>query len=238
MLLNLSNMIVVNNLVKSYGQQTVLNIPSLEITKGQSVGLVGNNGAGKTTFFSLLLDLIQPSQGNISSKGNVVNETEEWKKYTGSFFDDSFLIGYLTPEEYFYFVGELRGMNRADIESYLNEYGNFFNGEVLKQRKYLRDFSKGNQKKVGIIAAFMGNPELVVLDEPFANLDPTTQLRLKELVKQKMQSRETTIIISSHDLQHTYEVSDRIIALDKGEVQKDVMTTDITFEALEAFFQI
>lgn len=231
-------MIVVNNLVKSYGQQTVLNIPSLEITKGQSVGLVGNNGAGKTTFFSLLLDLIKPTQGSISNKGNVVSENEEWKKYTGSFFDDSFLIGYLTPEEYFYFVGELRGMSRTDIEIYLNEYVSFFNGEVLNQRKYLRDFSKGNQKKVGIIAAFMGKPELVILDEPFANLDPTTQLRLKELVKQKMKDREITIIISSHDLQHTYEVSDRVIALEKGQIMKDVLTQDITFDALEEFFQV
>ncbi|WP_025124289.1 ABC transporter ATP-binding protein [Myroides odoratimimus] len=231
-------MIVVNNLVKSYGQQTVLKIPSLEITKGQSVGLVGNNGAGKTTFFSLLLDLIKPTQGSIANKGNVVNENEEWKKYTGSFFDDSFLIGYLTPEEYFYFVGELRGMSRTDIESFLNEYVSFFNGEVLNQRKYLRDFSKGNQKKVGIIAAFMGKPELVILDEPFANLDPTTQLRLKELVKQKMKDREITIIISSHDLQHTYEVSDRVIALEKGQIMKDVLTQDITFDALEEFFQV
>ncbi|MCA4805046.1 ABC transporter ATP-binding protein [Myroides odoratimimus] len=231
-------MIVVNNLVKSYGQQTVLNIPSLEITKGQSVGLVGNNGAGKTTFFSLLLDLIKPTQGSIANKGNVVNENEEWKKYTGSFFDDSFLIGYLTPEEYFYFVGELRGMSRTEIESFLNEYVSFFNGEVLNQRKYLRDFSKGNQKKVGIIAAFMGKPELVILDEPFANLDPTTQLRLKELVKQKMKDREITIIISSHDLQHTYEVSDRVIALEKGQIMKDVLTQDITFDALEEFFQV
>lgn len=231
-------MIVVNNLVKSYGQQTVLDIPSLEIAKGQSVGLVGNNGAGKTTFFSLLLDLIQPTKGSISIKNYVVSESEAWKVHTGSFFDDSFLIGYLTPEEYFYFVGELRGMTRAEIVSYLSENENFFNGEVLNQRKYLRDFSKGNQKKVGIIAAFMGTPELVVLDEPFANLDPTTQLRLKELVKLKMRNREITIIISSHDLQHTFEVSDRIIALDKGMVQKDVLTADITFEALEAFFQV
>ena len=231
-------MIAVDNLVKAYGDQVVLSIPSLQIAKGQSIGLVGNNGAGKTTFFSLLLDLIRPTKGTISSKGNIVSESEAWKSYTGSFFDDSFLIGYLTPEEYFLFVGELRGMSREDVINYLNTQESFFNGEVLNQRKYLRDFSKGNQKKVGIIAAFMGNPELVVLDEPFANLDPTTQLRLKELVKDQMRSKEVTIIISSHDLQHTYEVSDRIIALAKGEVQKDVMTCDITFDALEQFFQI
>jgi ABC-2 type transport system ATP-binding protein len=223
-------------LTKVYNQKQVLNIDSLVIPKGQSIGLVGNNGAGKTTFFSLLLDLIKPTSGQILSKGIAVNESEEWKNYTGSFFDDSFLIGYLTPEEYFLFVGELRGMNKQQIFDYIKEHEYFFNGEVLNQKKFIRDFSKGNQKKVGIAAAFMGDPELVILDEPFANLDPTTQIRLKELVKQKMKSSEITIVISSHDLQHTFEVSDRIIALDKGLLVKDVLTRESTFQELESFF--
>lgn len=229
-------MITVEKLTKTYNQKQVLNIEELYIPKGQSVGLVGNNGAGKTTFFSLLLDLIKPTTGQILSKGAAVNKSEEWKNYTGSFFDDSFLIGYLTPEEYFLFVGELRGMSKPQIFEYIKSHESFFNGEVLNQKKFIRDFSKGNQKKVGIIAAFMGNPELVVLDEPFANLDPTTQIRLKELVKQKIKDRELTIIISSHDLQHTFEVSDRIIALDKGLLVKDVLTNEITFQELESFF--
>jgi ABC-2 type transport system ATP-binding protein len=229
-------MITVEKLTKVYNQKQVLNIDSLVIPKGQSIGLVGNNGAGKTTFFSLLLDLIKPTSGQILSKGIAVNESEEWKNYTGSFFDDSFLIGYLTPEEYFLFVGELRGMNKQQIFDYIKEHEYFFNGEVLNQKKFIRDFSKGNQKKVGIAAAFMGDPELVILDEPFANLDPTTQIRLKELVKQKMKSSEITIVISSHDLQHTFEVSDRIIALDKGLLVKDVLTRESTFQELESFF--
>ncbi|TDS57914.1 ABC transporter ATP-binding protein [Myroides indicus] len=229
-------MITVEKLTKVYNQKQVLNIDSLVIPKGQSIGLVGNNGAGKTTFFSLLLDLIKPTSGQILSKGIAVNESEEWKNYTGSFFDDSFLIGYLTPEEYFLFVGELRGMNKQQIFDYIKEHEYLFNGEVLNQKKFIRDFSKGNQKKVGIAAAFMGDPELVILDEPFANLDPTTQIRLKELVKQKMKSSEITIVISSHDLQHTFEVSDRIIALDKGLLVKDVLTRESTFQELESFF--
>jgi ABC-2 type transport system ATP-binding protein len=75
------------------------------------------------------------------------------------------LIGYLTPEEYFYFIGDLRGQNKADIDALLEKYEEFFNGEILKI-KYLRDLSKGNQKKVGIIATLIGNPEVVILDEP------------------------------------------------------------------------
>ncbi|MHC5362074.1 ABC transporter ATP-binding protein [Myroides sp. LJL110] len=231
-------MITVDNLQKVYNNQTVLNIPYLEIPQGQSLGLVGNNGAGKTTFFSLLLDLISPSQGSITNMGYVVNKSEQWKPYTGSFFDDSFLIGYLTPEEYFNFVGELRNMTKQQVEQYLQEFESFFNHEILNQKKYLRDFSKGNQKKVGIVAAFMGDPKVVILDEPFANLDPTTQHRLKELVKNKMQNKQITIIISSHDLQHTYEVSHRIITLEKGQIKNDVMTNEITFDHLQSSFEI
>ncbi len=172
-------MITVHDITKTYGTQTVLNIPALEIPKGQSFGLVGNNGAGKTTFFSLLLDLIQPTTGKIINNEVQVDISEAWKPFTSAFIDETFLIGYLTPEEYFYFIGELRGQNKADVDALIGTFENFFHGEILGQKKYLRDLSKGNQKKVGIVASFIGNPEVVILDEPFANLDPTTQIRLK-----------------------------------------------------------
>src|SRR5690606_24939453 len=146
-----------NNLTKTYNGTTVLNINNLEIKKGESFGLVGNNGAGKTTFFSLLLDLIQPSTGNITSNGIQVHLSEDWKPFTSAFIDESFLIGYLTPEEYFYFIGDLRGQNKADIDALLEKHNEFFNDEILNNKKYLRDLSKGNQKKVGIIAALIGN---------------------------------------------------------------------------------
>ncbi|MEC4115782.1 ABC transporter ATP-binding protein [Myroides phaeus] len=230
-------MITVNNISKSYNGKEVLNIDHLKIPAGQSIGLVGNNGAGKTTLFSLLLDLIQPSTGNILSKEVNVSDSETWKSYTSAFLDESFLIGYLTAEEYFSFVGELKGLSKEQIVEQVGQYTFFFNEEVLNQRKYVRDFSKGNQKKIGIVAAFLGSPELVILDEPFANLDPTTQIRLKELVKQKIEEGNVTIIISSHDLQHTFEVSDRIIALEKGRVKKDVLTSELSLQELEAFFQ-
>lgn len=176
-------MIQTTNISKKYGAKTVLNIASLEIPKGQSVGLVGNNGAGKTTYFNLLLDLIKPTTGTITNNNIVVSTSEEWKTFTGSFIDESFLIGYLTPEEYFYFIGELRDMNKADVDSFISQFSEFFNDEIIGGKKYLRDLSKGNQKKAGIVAAMLGNPEVVILDEPFANLDPTTQIRLKKLLK-------------------------------------------------------
>lgn len=229
-------MITVTNLSKVYNGNTVLHLPHLEIPNGQSFGLVGNNGAGKTTFFSLLLDLIQPSTGSVFNNEITVNESEEWKPFTSSFIDESFLIGYLTPEEYFYFIGELRGQNKADVDAFLKDFEDFFNGEIIGRRKYLRDLSKGNQKKAGIVAALIGNPKVIILDEPFANLDPTTQIRLKTLIKKLSEDPEITILISSHDLIHVTEVCERIVVLDKGEAVNDIKTSEATLKELEQYF--
>lgn len=231
-------MIQVNQLSKTYNGTTVLKIENLSIPKGQSFGLVGNNGAGKTTFFSLLLDLIQPTTGDIINNSIPVHTSEDWKPFTAAFIDESFLIGYLTAEEYFYFIGDLRGQNKVEVETLLTKYEEFFNGEILKNKKYLRDLSKGNQKKVGIIATLIGNPEVVILDEPFANLDPTTVNRLKKIIKELAEDPNITILVSSHDLQHTVEVCNRIVALAKGEIVKDIQTSAETLKELEAFFAV
>ena len=230
------NMIKTRDLTKNYASNTVLKIDSLDIPKGQSFGLVGNNGAGKTTFFSLLLDLIQPTTGYIKNNDIQVDKTEDWKPFTSSFIDESFLIGYLTPEEYFYFIGELRNRNKADVDSLVSQFEDFFHGEILGQKKFLRDLSKGNQKKVGIVSALIGNPEVIILDEPFANLDPTTQIRLKQIIKQLAEEKDVTILISSHDLMHVTDVCERIVVLEKGEIIKDLQTNDATLKELEAHF--
>lgn len=229
-------MITVSNLSKSYNNVQVLNIEELTIPKGQSFGLVGNNGAGKTTFFSLLLDLIQPTTGFIRSKEVLVNESEGWKPYTAAFIDESFLIGYLTAEEYFYFIGELRGQSKKDIDEFLVQFDEIFNDEILGKKKYLRDLSKGNQKKAGIVAALIGNPEIIILDEPFANIDPTTQIRLKQMLKSLVKNKDITVLISSHDLGHITDVCERIVVLEKGDVIKDLNTSTETLKELELHF--
>ncbi len=229
-------MIIAKQLTKKYGANTVLKIDELTIPKGQSFGLVGNNGAGKTTFFSLLLDLIQPTTGQATNNDILIDKSEDWKPFTSSFIDESYLIGYLTPEEYFYFIGDLRNQNKADVDALVSQFKDFFHDEILNKKKYLRDLSKGNQKKVGIVASLIGNPEVIILDEPFANLDPTTQIRLKQIIKSLAEEKDITILISSHDLMHVTDVCERIVVLEKGEIIKDLQTNKATLKELEEYF--
>lgn len=229
-------MIQAKDLKKIYNEKCVLDLPELNIPEGECFGLVGNNGAGKTTFFSLLLDLISPSEGYVTNNEVKVGESEDWKVYTSAFLDDSFLITYLTPEEYFYFVGDLRGIKKAEVDAFVAQFEVFFNDEILNQKKYIRDLSKGNQKKVGIVATLIGEPKVIILDEPFANLDPTTQIRLKSIFKKIAEEGKQTLLISSHDLIHTTEVCDRIVVLEKGKMMKDIQTNPETLKELETFF--
>ena len=229
-------MIEINNITKKYSKEVVLDVLKLDIPDGQTFGLVGNNGAGKTTLFSCLLDLIKPTTGKINNNGIDVRQSEEWKKFTTAFLDESFLIGYLLPEEYFYFIGELRGLRKKEIDNFLLEFEEFFNGEIIGKKKYLRDLSKGNQKKAGIVAALIGEPQVVILDEPFANLDPSTQIRLKKIIKD-LSSKGTTVLVSSHDLQDVTEVCKRIVLLEKGKVIKDINTSKKTLSDLESYFK-
>ena len=229
-------MINATNLSKKYSGQTVLEIPDLEVPKGQRFGLVGNNGAGKTTLFSLFLDLIEASTGKVTINQIDIQTSEEWKPYTAAFIDESYLIGYLTVEEYYYFLGNLRGVSKEEINIWVQELEPFFNGDILGQKKYLRDLSKGNQKKAGIVGTLIGKPELVILDEPFANLDPSTQIRLKKLIRDEAEKHGTTFLISSHDLTHVTEVCDRIVLLEKGLAIKDIETTPETLKELESYF--
>ena len=230
-------MITLKNITKNYSKDTVLDITSLEIPAGQTFGLVGNNGAGKTTMFSCLLDLIKPSTGQVINNKVEIAKSEKWKSFTSAFLDDTFLIGYLMPEEYFYFVGELRGLTKKQVDDFLIQFEVFFHGEILGGKKYLRDLSKGNQKKAGVVAALLGEPKVVVLDEPFANLDPSTQIRLKEILKDLSKNKETTILVSSHDIQDVTEVCERIVLLEKGKIIKDIVTSPKTLKELEAYFK-
>lgn len=231
-------MIEINELSKAYNGVTVLDIPSLTIPGGESFGLVGNNGAGKTTLFRLILDLTASTSGEVITSGEKVARNDSWKMFTGSFLDESFLIDYLTPEEYFYFVGKLHDRSEEQVDALLDKMKEIFNGEVLGTKKLIRTFSKGNQKKIGIAAALIGDPQVLILDEPFTALDPSSQIRLKRLLADLNKETGMTMLISSHDLNHVTEVCKRIVVLEKGLIIKDLNTAKDTLKELESYFAV
>ncbi len=231
-------MIEVKNLKKSYNDSFALTIQDLKIAKNESFGLVGNNGAGKTTFFRLILDLIQANEGEILSNDKAVAYSEHWKQYTGSFLDENFLIEFLTFREYLEFIANLNGLNQKDVDDFILKYSDFLGNDLIESKKYIRDLSKGNQSKVGIISAIIGEPEVIVLDEPFAHLDPSAQIRLKNILIDLRQNENRTLLISSHDLKHITEVCDRIVVLDNGSVKMDLKTNPETLKELENYFAV
>jgi ABC-2 type transport system ATP-binding protein len=230
-------MIQIKELLKTYNKTVAVDIPKLEIGNG-IIGLVGNNGAGKTTLFRLLLDLIKANRGEVLSNEKDVAKSEDWKAYTAAYIDEGFLIQYLTPEEYFYFAGKLHNLTKADVDEHLAHYFSFFDGAILNSKKYIRDLSKGNQFKVGIAACMLQNPDVLILDEPFANLDPSSQIRLMQMFKEQNAFKHITILISSHDLNHITEVCTRILLMEKGMIIKDLQTSPDTLNELADYFKV
>lgn len=254
--------IQLHNLQKRFGEKTAVNIADFTIGDGEIVGLVGNNGAGKTTLFRLMLDLLQADEGRVVMRpdksryadggdaGARVDLTtlpdeidpsasEDWKLVTGAYIDNSFLIDFLTAEEYFEFVGRVSGMSKQQTGERLKDFEAFMNGEVLGQKKYIRDFSAGNKQKVGIVAALMNRPQLVILDEPFNFLDPSSQHQLKRLITEFNRETGATVLVSSHNLQHTVEISTRVALLEHGVIISDLDNTDgKAEEKLEEYFNV
>jgi ABC-2 type transport system ATP-binding protein len=232
-------MIKVTNIIKTYNKKTVLNISDLTVNNGEIFGLVGNNGAGKTTLLRLLLDLIRAEKGEVRSGDHIVAKTEEWKEYTASYLDEGFLIDYLTPEEFFGFIAEEYRINKEELNRRLAEFSDFFNGEVLGQsRKYIRDFSKGNKQKIGIASALITEPGVVILDEPFNSLDPTSQILLKRMLSDYNRRTGATMIISSHDLNHVTEICTRIAIIEKGIIIRDLQNNGQAMAELASYFSV
>ncbi len=230
--------IQVNDLKKNFGEKTAVNISDFTINDGDILGLVGNNGAGKTTFFRLILDLIKADSGQV-----LVNDcnpvlSEEWKKFTGAYLDEGFLIDFLTPEEYFEFIGKVNNISKSELEERLKTFEHFMGGEILGQKKLIRNLSAGNKQKVGIISALINRPQIVILDEPFNFLDPSSQNNLKHLLEDLHKETNSTILISSHNLSHTIEISTRIALMEDGIIIKDLSNDESsgTKEQLENYF--
>lgn len=229
----------INNLIKKYDKKKVLDIPGLHINSSEIVGIVGNNGAGKTTLLRLLLDLAQATEGTVLSDGRDVSKTDAWKTYTGSFIEGNFLIDFLTPEEYFYFIGNIFKLSKETVNTRLLAYASFMNNEILNQKKYIRNFSAGNRQKTGIIGAMLTEPNVLILDEPFNFLDPTSQALIKKMIRELNERLDTTVFISSHNLNHITDISTRVVLLEKGKIIQDIDNTDKNAEnTLNQYFNV
>ena len=225
-------MIEISNLRKSFGEKCACDIPQLSIGSGEIIGLVGNNGAGKTTLFRLLLDLLKPDNGEVTLEGINVQQSEDWKTFTGAYIDNGFLIDFLTPEEYFSFIGKVSSISQEEVNKRSSNYEQFTGGEVFGRNALIRNLSAGNKQKVGIISALITRRRLLILDEPFNFLDPSSQNLLKHIIKEYREATGATVIISSHNLTHTIDISTRILLMEHGERERDI--TDITPESIEA----
>jgi ABC-2 type transport system ATP-binding protein len=231
--------IIIENLRKNFGEKTAVNINQFEIPSGQILGLVGNNGAGKSTLFRLMLDLIKADEGRVLMGSTDVSQTEEWKSWTGAFVDESFLIDYLTPDEYFQFVARISGTPDEEYQSFLARFEHFMAGELMGQNKLIRNLSAGNKQKVGIVAAMLLRPKVLILDEPFNFLDPSSQSAIKNLLLEYNRETGATILVSSHNLQHTVDISPRIALLENGVIIRDIDNADgKAQEELEKYFKI
>lgn len=232
-------MIKIDNLTKYFGENKALDIKQLQIAEESIVGLVGNNGAGKTTMLRLILDLCKANSGSVLSAGKDVSKFEEWKEYTGSFLDSGYLIEFLKPEEYFTLIGELNHISKEDLQVRLSKFDAFMNGEILGKKKLIKNYSAGNKQKIGIVAAMITNPKVLLLDEPFNFLDPSSQMEMLRLLRDLNKEFGTTMILSSHNIELVSEISSRIILLEKGMVKKDISASaDEAIEELRTYFSI
>lgn len=217
-------MIKATNLTKNYGEQRAVDIPELIIPDGTILGLVGNNGAGKTTLFRLLLDLIKATDGEVglrkSDDCELMNpaQCEDWKHFVGAYVNEGFLIDFLSPEEYFLFVGKVNDIPEETVKTTIEQYTEFLTDEIIGAGKLIRDLSAGNRQKVGIVSALLAQPKIVILDEPFNFLDPSSQNKLKKLIIDYHEKTGATLLISSHNLTHTVDISTHVALMEKGKI--------------------
>ena len=234
--------VLLDHLSKRFGETQALDIDQFTISQGDLLGLVGNNGAGKTTLFRTILDLLKPDTGTVSLQTDdatyVTNQCEDWKAFTGAYIDSGFLIEYLTPDEYFSFIAKVNGMAKAELDEQLQLYADFMSGEVLGQNKLIRNLSAGNKQKVGIVAAMLHRPSLLILDEPFNFLDPSSQIAMKRLLADYNRETGATILVSSHNLTHTLDICTRVALLEHGRIIHDYSKDDTDMMAeIESYFE-
>ena len=217
-------MIKIDHLVKNYGATCAVDDVSFEISAGEIVGLLGPNGAGKSTTMNILTGYLSSTAGRVLVDGlNVLDEPLEVKRRIGYLPEQPPLYTDMTVEEYLIFVYNLKGctLNRT---KHLEEIC-----EVVKikdvYKRVIRNLSKGYRQRVGIAQALIGNPPIIIFDEPTVGLDPKQIIEIRNLIRTL--GKDHTVILSTHILQEVQAVCDRIIIINKGKVVADELTENI-----------
>lgn len=205
-------MLEVSNLSKSFGNVEALKDLNFKAEDGKIFGIIGRNGAGKSTTFRLILKIIEPTNGEILYNGEKINEKILDK--IGYLPEEGSLISTYTVLELCEYYGALKLVSPEQIREKLVMWLEEFNIKEFMNRK-IKDLSKGNRQKIQFIISVLHNPELLILDEPFSGLDPISVEELKKAIL-KLKSEGKTIIFSSHRMDHIEALCENILIIDKG----------------------
>jgi ABC-2 type transport system ATP-binding protein len=209
--------IQVKNLLKQYGEQKAVNNISFLVNKGEIVGFLGPNGAGKSTTMKILTGYLQPSEGEAFICGqNVSVNPREIKKKIGYLPELNALYYEMYVREYLGFVASVHQVENAKlkIENVIE-----LTGLTVESKKKIGQLSKGYKQRVGLAAALIHDPEVLILDEPTTGLDPNQIIEIREVIKK--QGQHKTVLFSSHILQEVEAICDRVIIINKGEIVAD-----------------
>ena len=228
-------MISVEHLTKRYGEFTAVDDLSFEIEEGHVYGFLGPNGAGKSTTMNIMTGCLSASEGCIKIDGfDIFDEPLEAKKRIGYLPEQPPLYMCETPLEYLKFVAEAKGLRGQELKKQVDEVIAQTKIEDVKHR-LISKLSKGYKQRVGIAQALLGNPKVIILDEPTVGLDPIQIIEIRELIKQLGQSH--TVILSSHILSEIQAVCDHILIISHGKLVADDLAENLTEEAsLEEVF--
>jgi ABC-2 type transport system ATP-binding protein len=209
-------MISIQNLSKEYGRIKALDGVSFEVRKGEILGFLGPNGAGKTTTMNIVTGYLPATSGNVSVCGfDVTEKPLEVKKRIGYLPEQPPLYGDMTVKEYLNFVAELKNVDKPMRKAQLDDIMELIRISDVKDR-LIKNLSKGYKQRVGLSQALVGEPEVLVLDEPTVGLDPRQIIEMRKLIKAL--GKEHTIILSSHILPEVSAVCDRIVIINQGKV--------------------
>jgi ABC-2 type transport system ATP-binding protein len=202
----------VSHVAKRFGQTQAVADVSFDVERGEIFGLLGPNGAGKTTTIRLMLDIFKPDRGTVSILGGKM--TEEKKERIGYMPEERGLYQDALLERCLVYLGTLKGLSKAQARQRVEVYLERFDLAVHKRKK-VKELSKGMQQKAQIINTILHQPELVIIDEPFASLDPINTQMVKDLMRE-LREQGTTILMSTHQMHQVEELCDRILLIDEG----------------------